>query len=84
MNFSSNFLIRNQSLTIKKGEKILITGESGSGKTTLADIITMFLLKEIYILSLKTNTKSIITNLDFVTQNPFFMDDSILNNIHRI
>lgn len=85
MNFSSNFLIRNQSLTIKKGEKILITGESGSGKTTLADIIA--LLREpsngdIYINDLKTNTKSIITNLRYVTQNPFFMDDSIINNIH--
>lgn len=85
MNFSSNFLIRNQSLRIKKGEKILITGESGSGKTTLADIIALLKAPsngDIYINDLKTNTKSIITNLRYVTQNPFFMDDSIINNIH--
>ena len=85
MNFSSNFLIRNQSLTIKKGEKILITGESGSGKTTLADIIALLRAPsngDIYIDDIKTNTKSIITNLRYVTQNPFFMDDSIINNIH--
>jgi ATP-binding cassette subfamily B protein RaxB len=35
-----NYLFENLSLTINKGESVVITGDSGSGKTTLLKIIT--------------------------------------------
>lgn len=85
MNYDSNQLFNNQSLLINKGDKILITGESGSGKTTFADIISMLRFPttgDIFIDKVKINERSIISNLRYVTQNPFFMDDTILNNIH--
>ena len=86
MNYDdSNHLFYNQTLLINKGDKILITGESGSGKTTFADIISMLRIPtsgDIFIDKVKINERSIISNLRYVTQNPFFMDDTILNNIH--
>jgi len=80
-------ILNNLSLTIRKGERVMITGKSGSGKTSLLLILMRF-LKE-------TNGEISIDNvplkekhcnawqkcIGYVPQNPYLLDGSITENI---
>jgi len=79
-------IFENLNLKIKSGSRIGIMGATGSGKTTLIDLI-LGLLKPLKgdILSDEISIyKDVISwrsNVGYVTQAPYLMDDSILNNI---
>lgn len=88
LSYGRNKIISNFDLKINKGDKILISGKSGSGKTSLIDIISLIKSSnsgQIFFDQEKINLDKHsynIKNLRYVTQFPFFLDDSILNNIH--
>ena len=80
-------VLKNISITFRKGSKIGIIGETGSGKSTLVDIISGMLSPtsgEIYIdgvvLSPK-NFKSWRTQISYVPQSIFLADTSVSENI---
>ena len=69
---------------ISKGDKIYIKGESGSGKSTLMNIISGLIdVKDNNYLIDKKNIifPFRITNLGYLTQKPFFIPDTIRQNI---
>ena len=83
---TSNFLFKNISLKINKGDVVGISGKSGSGKTTLANIILTLLKPSSG--NILFNEKNIIensetfrSNIAYVSQDSFVFDDSIRNNI---
>jgi ATP-binding cassette, subfamily B, bacterial PglK len=75
------------SLTIKKGERMVISGPSGTGKTTLLLILMRFLKEtegDFYIDGVRANDESIPAwrkLFAYVSQNPYIMDASISENI---
>jgi ABC-type multidrug transport system fused ATPase/permease subunit len=79
-------VLKNVSFTINKGEKVALIGPSGFGKTTLVDLL-MGLLKpssgEILVdgINIRENINGWKTNLSCVSQDPFFFNTSIKNNI---
>jgi ABC-type multidrug transport system fused ATPase/permease subunit len=86
--YEEHFLIlKNASLTIQKGERVVFTGESGVGKTSLFLILMRFMNedsgeilvdgKEIVDLNV-ANWRKLI---GYVPQNPFILDATIAENI---
>jgi len=79
-------VIANWNLEIKKGERVGIIGKSGSGKTTLINII-LGLIKPVdgQVLvdkkDIHLNLKPWYSNLGFIPQEIYLLDDTILNNI---
>ena len=84
---TSNLILNNITLTIKRGEMTALVGASGAGKTTLADLIPRFYdptqgqvlidgldLREIEINSLRRK-------LAVVSQDTFIFNTSVWNNI---
>lgn len=84
---SKNKTLEDISLTIEKGEKVLLLGSSGSGKSTILKILYKYY-------QVKRNTvfindydivdfteKDIRENIIYVSQNEFLYTDTIRNNI---
>tara|TARA_B100000787_G_scaffold63766_1_gene46823 strand:- start:5043 stop:6794 length:1752 start_codon:yes stop_codon:yes gene_type:complete len=83
---NKKIIFDNANFKIAKGELIAIVGESGVGKSTLLNLISGLVKNyEGDILIDNHNIKelrSIWTNrVAFISQNPFFLDDSIKHNI---
>jgi ABC-type multidrug transport system fused ATPase/permease subunit len=83
---SPNFILNNVSLVIQKGETIGVVGKSGSGKSTFVNIL-LCLIKP-YSGDISCNGKSIFynstswrSNIGYVPQSIYLLDDSIKNNI---
>ena len=77
-------IINNFDLDILKGEKIGIIGKSGAGKSSIINLIVGLLSPcggEVYIDKKKIDSKYFIKNCKIVSQNPFYFNDTILNNI---
>jgi len=80
-------MLKDISMTVKRGEKIGIVGVSGSGKTTLMNILLRFYNEQkggIYIDQVKidaANQQSWRNLLGYVKQDIFLMDASISDNI---
>ena len=85
--YKKNIVLKNFSLTIKKGETIALVGPSGGGKTTIANLLSRFYdtdkgeikidgnpLKEI-------RKKSLNNLIGLVTQDSILFNDSVANNI---
>lgn len=81
------WLLKNTSLTIGKGEKIAILGKSGSGKTTLFLIIMRFLKTQEGVIKVDDlpiddhNSKGWQKLIGYVPQNPYILDDTLIENI---
>ena len=80
-------VLKDFSLTIKKGEMVALVGQSGSGKSTLANLITRFydVHKGAIIIdghNIKDLTKKSLRDLmGIVSQESILFNDSIANNI---
>tara|TARA_B110000037_G_scaffold221038_1_gene290621 strand:- start:1984 stop:3789 length:1806 start_codon:yes stop_codon:yes gene_type:complete len=86
-NENKNEVLKNISMTIKKGSRVGLIGGTGSGKSTLIDIIMGLLVPykgQIYIdnttIDLK-NRKSWQRNVAHVPQSVFLSDGSFMENI---
>ncbi len=84
---SNNWIIKNLSLKINKGEKVAIVGESGAGKSTVVSLIPRFYEPQkgkILIDDIQINNfsqKSLRKNIAIVQQNVFLFDATIKENI---
>ena len=74
-------------LTIKKGEKILLSGESGIGKSTLVKMLMRYIqtnFNTIKIAGIDINhyhLQNIRNNITYITSNEYLFEDSVKNNI---
>nr|WP_298993774.1 ABC transporter ATP-binding protein [uncultured Polaribacter sp.] len=85
--YKKEYVLKDFSLTIKKGETVALVGQSGSGKSTLANLITRFydvnkgdiLIDDI---NIKDITKKSLRDLmGIVTQESILFNDTVENNI---
>ena len=84
--FGQKEIIKNFSLEINKGDKVLIKGYSGSGKSTLLNIILglyapnsgKILVNDIDVKDLPLSN---YINVGFISQNIFLLNDTIRSNI---
>jgi subfamily B ATP-binding cassette protein MsbA len=85
--YKKDFVLKDFSLTIKKGETVALVGQSGSGKSTLANLITRFYdvnkgdilidgenIKDV-------SKKSLRDLMGIVSQDSILFNDTIANNI---
>ena len=81
-----NHVIKNLSLTVKRGEHIGIVGQSGCGKTTLLDLIIGLLECEKGEILIDSNKIDSVKykwqkSIGYVQQKIYLTDDTIKNNI---
>lgn len=78
-------VLNSLSLTIKKGEFIILTGDSGSGKTTIGKILTGFIKPDSgkYLIdhSEVQHINQIKKQIGYVTQDFYLFDKTLLENI---
>ncbi|WP_271405086.1 ABC transporter ATP-binding protein [Tenacibaculum soleae] len=85
--YLDDYVLKNFSLTIKKGETVALVGQSGSGKSTLANLITRFYdvndgIIEIDGVDIKEMSKKSLRGLmGIVTQQSILFNDSVKNNL---
>lgn len=89
LNYSigTKVIFDNLNLKIKKGEKILLSGESGTGKSTLVKMILRYIetnFDSIKIDNIDINhyhLENIRSNITYVTNNEYLFNETIKNNI---
>ena len=80
-------LFNKLSLTIKRGEKILLSGPSGCGKSTLVKMLMRYIevdYNKINIASIDINhyhLNNIRTNITYLSSSEYLFNDTIRNNI---
>ena len=80
-------IIKNVSMTIKKGEMIAIVGSTGSGKTTLVNLLPRFYGVSQGAITIdnidinKFTLGSLRRNISVVTQQTLLFNDTVMNNI---
>ncbi len=85
--YKDDYVLKDFSLTIKKGETVALVGQSGSGKSTLANLITRFydVNKGTILIdgkNIKDVTKKSLRDLmGIVSQDSILFNDTIANNI---
>ena len=85
--YKKQYVLKNFSLTINKGETVALVGQSGSGKSTLANLITRFYdvnKGDVFIdnSNIKDVTKTSLRALmGIVSQDSILFNDTIANNI---
>lgn len=90
LKFKEKVILENFNLVVKKGEKILITGNSGKGKSTILKILLGFKVPnsgDILVKNIHLNEKtinSIRKNLSYMPQSTPFLNENIENIISKI
>jgi len=85
--YKNEYVLKDFSLTINKGETVALVGQSGSGKSTLANLITRFYdvnKGAIFIddINIKDMTKhSLRALMGIVTQESILFNDTVANNL---
>ncbi len=85
--YEDNYVLKNFSLTIPKGQSVALVGQSGSGKSTLANLVTRFYdVNKGRIMidgkDVKTiSKKSLLGLMGIVTQDSILFNDSVIENI---
>ncbi|MFV9550321.1 ABC transporter ATP-binding protein [Algibacter sp. PT7-4] len=85
--YEDEYVLKDFSLTIPKGQTVALVGQSGSGKSTIANLITRFYhVSKGNILIDGTNindltTTSLRQQLGIVTQDAILFNESIANNL---
>ena len=85
--YGDNHVLRDLSLNIEKGSKVLIYGPSGTGKTTLLNCLSQKLTSytgSIYVDQKELSTidfESLLKHSGYVRQNHFMFEGSIQDNI---
>ncbi|MCX7863036.1 MAG: ABC transporter transmembrane domain-containing protein [Bacteroidales bacterium] len=85
--YEDEFVLKNISFTIRKGEMVALVGPSGAGKSTIADLLPRFfdvtegdiLIDGISIKKLKI--KDLRNLMGIVTQQPILFNDTFYRNI---
>lgn len=83
----SKYLFKDLNLNIKKGEKILLSGDSGCGKSTLLKMLLRYIevdYNHIKISNIDINhyhLENIRSNITYVTNNEYLFNDTLKNNI---
>ena len=83
---SLEFALKNVSIELNSGESIGLIGPSGSGKTTLVDLLLGLLVPTDGKITyngevLEKNTEHLQSNVAYLPQDAFLIDDSLKNNI---
>ncbi len=79
--------IKNFSLTVKKGEKILVLGKTGSGKSTLAQLLLRFYEPQSGAITIGEHNiknyalKNLRHQISYIPQDVFLFSDTIGRNI---
>lgn len=85
--YLDDYVLKDFSLTIKKGQTVALVGQSGSGKSTLANLITRFYDVNNGSISIDgtdikdINKSSLRGLLGFVTQDSILFNDTVKNNV---
>ena len=85
--YEDEFVLKDFSLTIPKGQTVALVGQSGSGKSTLANLVTRFYdINKGSILIDGTDIreltkKSLRSQLGIVTQDAILFNDTVKNNV---
>ncbi|NAS30279.1 ATP-binding cassette domain-containing protein [Flavobacteriaceae bacterium R38] len=85
--YEDDYVLKNFSITLKKGKTLALVGQSGSGKSTIANLITRFYDVNEGAVSIdgediRNFTKhSLRNNIGLVTQDSILFNDSIKNNL---
>jgi subfamily B ATP-binding cassette protein MsbA len=85
--YEKEYVLRNISFTIKKGQTIALVGKSGSGKSTMVDLLPRFMDTtegEIYIDGIPVRDfrlKSLRALMGMVSQQSILFNDTYQNNI---
>ena len=82
------FMLKDFNLNISEGDNVAIIGETGSGKTTLLHMLMGLLIPNQGSLIINKDINydikyftSLIKNISYINQNPFFFEDTIFKNI---
>jgi len=83
---TSKTVLKDISLSLKKGQSIALIGKSGAGKTTLVDVILGLLIPEsgdikVDGISIYKDLRSWQNLIGYIPQSIFLIDDSIMKNI---
>lgn len=85
--YKNDYVLKDFSITLKKGQTVALVGQSGSGKSTLANLITRFYdvnkgSISIDGIDIKDMTKKSLRDLmGIVTQESILFNDTVENNI---
>lgn len=80
-------LFNNLNLTIKQGEKVLLTGPSGCGKSTLVKMLMRYVEVDFDVINIANidinhyHLSNIRTNITYLSSNEYLFNDTLKNNI---
>lgn len=85
--YENEYVLKNFSMTVEKGQSVALVGQSGSGKSTIANLLTRFYDVNEGTISIdgndiKNTTKtSLRSQIGLVTQDSILFNNSIKNNL---
>ena len=85
--YENEYVLKDFSMTVKKGQSVALVGQSGSGKSTIANLLTRFYDVNKGTISIDGNdikniTKtSLRSQIGLVTQDSILFNNSIKNNL---